>query len=74
MKDSQIGITQNKEALHTNIKVVNVIAKVKESVKVITYISKRRDKHIKYSPSRMKKDKEAVKGTMKALKEWSCNS
>ena len=32
MKGGWIGITQNEEALHTNTKVVNIIAKVKESV------------------------------------------
>ena len=31
MKGGWIGITQNEEALHTNTKVVNIIAKVKES-------------------------------------------
>ena len=49
------------------------LIRVKESVKVIVDISKRRDKHIECSPSRTKKEKEVVQGTMKALKEWSSN-
>ena len=73
MKGGWIGITQNEEALHTNTKVVNIIAKVKECVKVIADISKRRYKHIKCSPARMKKDEEAVQGVMKALLEWNSN-
>ena len=46
MKVGWIRITQNEEALHTNKKVVNIIAKVKESVKVINDISKRRHEHV----------------------------
>ena len=61
------------EVLHTNTKVVNIIAKVKESVKVITDISKRRHKHIECSPSHMKKDEEAVQVAMKALQQWNSN-
>ena len=73
IKGGCIGITQNEEALQTNIKVVNIIAKVKESVKVIADISKRRYNHIECSLSGMKKDEEAVQGIMKALQEWNSN-
>ena len=41
MKGGWIEITQNEEALHANTKVANIIVKVKESIKVITVISKR---------------------------------
>ena len=73
MKGGWIGITQIKEALHTNTKVVKINVKVKESVKVIADISKDRYKHIECSPSRMKKDEEALQGAMKALQEWNSN-
>ena len=73
IKGGWIGITQNEEALQTNTKVVNNIAKVKESVKVIADISKRRYNHIECSPSHMKKDEETVQGIMKALQEWNSN-
>ena len=73
MKGGWIGITQNEEALHTNTKIVGIIAKVKESVKVIVDISKRRYKHIECFPSRMKKDEETVQGAMKVLQEWNTN-
>ena len=66
-----IEINQNEEAFHTNTEVVTLIAKVKESVKVIADISKRRYKHIECSPSRMKKDEETVQGGMKALQGWN---
>ena len=72
MKCGWIGINQNEEALHTNT-VGNIIAEVKESVKVIADISKRWYKHIECSPSRMKKDEEAVQGATKALQEWNFN-
>ena len=73
MKGGWIGITQNEEALHTNTKIVGIIAKVKESVKVIVDISKRRYKHIECFSSRMKKDEETVQGAMKVLQEWNTN-
>ena len=50
MKGGWTGITQEEVALHTNTKVVSIIAKDKESVKVIADISKRRNKHIECSP------------------------
>ena len=68
MKGVWIGINQNEEALHTNTKVVKIIAKFKESVKVIADVSKRRYKHIERLPSSMKKDEEAVQGAMKHCK------
>ena len=64
-----IKITQKEEALHTNTKVVNIIAKNIDSVKVIANISKRRDKDIEFSPSCMKNDEEAFQGAMKALQK-----
>ena len=73
MKGFWIGTTQNEEALHTNTKVVKIIAKFKESAKVITDISKRRYKHIERLPSSMRKDEEAVQGAMKALQDWNSN-
>ena len=42
-------------------------------MKVITDISKRRQKHMECSPSHMKKDEEAVQVAMKALQEWNSN-
>ena len=39
LKGGWIGITQNEEAAHTSTKVVNTIAKVKESGKLIADIS-----------------------------------
>ena len=39
LKGGWIGITQNEEAAHTSTKVVNIIAKVKESGKLIADIS-----------------------------------
>ena len=42
-------------------------------MKVVTDISKRRYKRIECSPSRMKKDEEAVQEEMKALRQWNTN-
>ena len=42
-------------------------------MKIIADISKRRYKHIEFSPSRMKKDEEEVQVVMKAMQEWNAN-
>ena len=60
MKGGWIGITQNEEALQTNIKIVNKITKVKVKLKQIAKLQQRQYKHIECSPSRMKKDEQAI--------------
>ena len=71
MKGGWIGITQNEEALQTNIKIVNKIAKVKVKLQELAQLKRRQYKHIKCSPSRMKKDDDSVQNAIASLQKWN---
>ena len=73
MKGGWIGITHNEAKLHVNTKIVNSITKVKENLKEISNMTKRKHKHVECSPSRMVKDEMAVESLMKAFREWNSN-
>ena len=55
MNGGCMTITQNKETVHCNIKIVNKIAKVKESMHNIADINQNRYAHIACSPPRIQK-------------------
>lgn len=71
MKGGWIGITQNEEALQTNIKIVNKIAKVKVKLHDLAHLKERQYKHVECSPSRMKKDEEVVQNATGCLQKWN---
>ena len=71
MKRGWIGITQNRKALQTNIKIVNKITNVKLKLKEIAKLKQRQYKHIECSPSRMKKDEETIQNANECLQKWN---
>ena len=71
MKGGWIGITQNEEALQTNIKIVNKIIKVEVKLKEIAKWKQTQYKHIECLLSRMKKDEEAVQNANECLQKWN---
>ena len=71
MKGGWIGITQNEEALQTNIKIVNKIMKVEVKLKEIAKWKQTQYKHIECLLSRMKKDEEAVQNANECLQKWN---
>ena len=71
MKGGWIGITQDEEALQTNVKIVNKITKVQVKLTEIAKLKQRQYKHIECSPSRMKIDEEAVQNANECLQKWN---